>query len=413
MKRLCLLLIGAFAPCAIAHAAVAPVAVSAPETQAWIGQRVPFFVELRAPGSFAGTASFDLPQLPGTTLMKIGSPVVSSQLFDGESWFVQTQEFALFSQRPGRLDVPSFAVHFARRDGFTGPATDVEAQAPGWTVEIRRPPGSDAIGFLITTESLDVDQTWDPQPGPAQVGEVFERNIVQRALQVSGMALAPVPTAAPDGVRIYPGVAATSDQLQRGDFVGERRDTVTYLLTKPGTITLPALAYVSWNPKTEQLQSRTLASVTFDVAPAAALRTPAGSASASAAWRWLIVFVSFVGLAAWQGRRVVARARRFWKTVHPPARVAARKLLRACRANDHAAAGSAWLAWRSARCGDASEPGPALRSAVIEMQRHRFGRSPAGAWRGDALARAFRDHRSAVSADPSGKRSSALPALNP
>jgi len=111
---------------------------------------LPFYVELRAPGSFAGTAGFDLPQLPGTLLMKIGNPVVGSQEIEGESWFVQTHEFALFSQRPGTLEVPPFSVRFASREGFTGPAKEMQAKAPSWKVDIRRPPGSDKIGFLIT-----------------------------------------------------------------------------------------------------------------------------------------------------------------------------------------------------------------------------------------------------------------------
>jgi hypothetical protein len=104
-----------------AQAEVAPVAVRAPDAKAWVGQRVPFYVELRATGSFAGVANFDLPQLPGTIIMKIGNPVVSSQEIEGQSWFVQTHEFALFSQKPGRLDMPAFAVRFSSRDGFTGP----------------------------------------------------------------------------------------------------------------------------------------------------------------------------------------------------------------------------------------------------------------------------------------------------
>jgi len=144
------------------RAEVAPVAVRVPEAKAWIGQRVPFFVELRAPGSFSGTASFDLPQLPGTLLMKMGSPVVSSQDLEGRSWFVQTHEFALFSQRPGMLAISAFAVRFAHREGFTGPATDVQAQSPGFKIEIQRPPDSGQVGFLITTESLEVTETWDP-----------------------------------------------------------------------------------------------------------------------------------------------------------------------------------------------------------------------------------------------------------
>ena len=167
MKAALLLFIGFITFNSAVRADVAPVAVRAPEAQAWIGQRVPFFVDLRAPGSFAGTARFDLPQIPGVMLMKIGNPVVSSEDIEGESWFVQTHEFALFSQKPGLLEVPAFSVRFAAREGFTGPAHEVQAQVPGWKIEIQRPPGSENIGFLITTEALDVTETWEPRPAHA------------------------------------------------------------------------------------------------------------------------------------------------------------------------------------------------------------------------------------------------------
>jgi hypothetical protein len=396
-----------------AQAEVAPVAVRAPDAKAWVGQRVPFYVELRATGSFAGVANFDLPQLPGTIIMKIGNPVVSSQEIEGQSWFVQTHEFALFSQKPGRLDMPAFAVRFSSRDGFTGPVKDQQVKAPSWSVEIERPPGSEKIGFLITTETLDVKETWDPQPGPVQVGAVFKRSIVQRAPELSGMALAPAPTTAPDGIRVYSGNAETKDRIDRGSLSGERRDTLTYLLTKPGTFTLPALAYVWWNPKTQTLQSKTLPAVTFDVAPAPIAQTSKSAVARGRLWPWLLALALVAAIGAWQWRRFVGWGRQAWKKLNPPDRVATRKLLRACRHNDAAAAEAAWIAWRNTQ--DAAfEPDPKLRSAILELQRCLFGPTPAMSWQGDTLARAFSASlNSAKASRQKRKSSSALPQLNP
>ena len=78
-----------------ALADVAPVAVRMATPTVWVGQRATLYVELRAPGSFVGTASFELPRIPGTLLMRIGNPVVSSQDIEGASWFVQTHELSL------------------------------------------------------------------------------------------------------------------------------------------------------------------------------------------------------------------------------------------------------------------------------------------------------------------------------
>lgn len=307
------------------QADVAPVAVRLPEAKAWIGQRVPFFVELRSPGSFAGSASFDLPQLPGTLLMKLGNPVVGSQEIEGATWFVQTHEFALFSQKPGALEVPAFTVRFAQRDGFTGPASDVKAESPGFKVEIQRPSGSANVAFLITTESLDVTEMWNPAPGPAEVGAIFKRTIVQRAPQVPGMALAPAPASAPDGVRVYPGNAETNDKLERGDFLGERRETITYMMQHPGTLELPELNYVWWNPKTETLESKTLPAAAFEIAPPPTAPAQTETGTSRRVWLWLLGAVAFCAFMVWQKRRLAEWVRQCWKILNPPDRVAARK----------------------------------------------------------------------------------------
>lgn len=405
-------LAGIFLFLLLSHHAVAEVAhvtVRLPETKAWVGQRVSLYFDLRAPGSFSGTASFELPQIPGTLLMKIGNPVVSSETSDGKSWFVQTHEFALFSQKSGPLEMPDFPVRFEWQKNFTGPPVVVETRVPAVTVEIQRPPGSEGIGFLVTTEALDLTETWDPAPGPAQVGAMFKRTITQRAAGITGMALAPASTAAPDGIRLYPGIAATKDNLERGDFLGERSEALTYLIQRPGTLTLPALTYVWWNPETLTLDSKTLPAVIFEVAAPPAVPQHPGSTSPRI-WPWLLAATLIAG-AIWQRQRLAAWCRRIWKTMNPPDRVAARKLLRACRRNDAALASAAWTAWRGTRP-TAFQPSPALQRAVLAMQRKQFGPASAADWQGDDLARSFRQDLAACSSHPAGDVS-ALPPLNP
>ena len=145
---------------------------------------------------------------------------------------------------------------------------EMEGNVPSLSVEIECPPGSDRIGFLITTESFDVSETWDPKPGPAKVGSVFRRTISQRADQVLGMALPPVPRTAPAGIHVYPSDPIVKDDTERGAFQGTRTETLTYLMEKAGTYSLPAIKFVWWNPKSETLQSHELPAATFDVAPA-------------------------------------------------------------------------------------------------------------------------------------------------
>ncbi len=407
----CLLSISALAD-------VAPVGVRVPESTAWTGQRLAVFVDLRTQGSFGGATAFSLPQIPGCFLFKPGSATVSSREIEGETWFVQTHEFAFYSQKSGTLEIPPFEVRFGSRDGFTGPVTDRKETVPATTVTINRPPGTETSGFLVTTDSFEVSEQWQPAPGPAQQGAVFKRTIIQRANNVPGMALAPAPGTAPDGMRIYPPDVQTNDTSDRGDLRGERRETLTYLAQEPGTHTLPALTWQWWNPHTQKLESKTLPAVTFEIAAAPSAATPAARATGGRrAWLWLIaaLAVAIAGIAL--RRRIGAWLARLKQWLRPPDRVAARQLLRACRGHDARAAHEAWTAWCEATSFSptADHPGgdDALHRAVLELQRHLFGPEPGAAWQPELLDRAFRARLARKSRYSQPDKSAGLPPLNP
>ena len=396
-------------------AEVSPVVISTQSNETWVGQRTPFYIELRARGSFAGSAVFDLPQIPGAMVMKIGEPVVGSANLEGESWFTQRHEFALFSQRAGLLEIPPFSVRFSRREGFTGDATDLQEQTTAISFKIKRPPGTESIGFLITTESLDITETWDPAPGTeplkAKVGAVFKRSIRQRSPQIPGMALAPVTSTEPDGIRIYPGNVATNDKLARGAFLGERNETITYLLQQPGILEIPPLTYAWWNPKTERLESKTLPAVSFDVAPPPAAAPDQAVSTRTRVWPWLLPVV-LIGLLIWQKNFLLGVIKQLWQWLNPPSKQAARKLLRACRQNNHTAANSAWLSWRKIQ-DSGFQPGLDLSIAILELQRHVFGPASESSWNGKELARAFITKLSTQKLAHPRKSGSTLPSLNP
>ncbi len=402
-----------------AQAQVKPVNVRVPNQTAWLGQYVPFFVALRANGSFDGTASFDLPQIPGAIVIKIGTPVVSSEEIDDADWFVQTHEFAVFSQRPGVLKFPEFAVRFSHREGFVGEASDHQGIVPEFEVKIQRPPGTEKIGFLVTTESYTLEENWDPAPGPAKVGDIFKRTITQRASQLSGMALSPASTKIPDGIRIYTSDAETQDQIQRGDFIGNRSETITYLLMEPGQVTLPAVTYVWWNPKSKELQSETLPAVAFEVAAAPVENIVDEAAAANQLhWGWILfagamLFTTAVISLYWQS--ILALLRGYSLRLNPPDRVAARSLMQACRTNEVNAAQKAWLIWRNTQPAG-FQLTTELMSAVSDMESHLFSNRKQGNWKddwkGDQLSSAFRNQSAAepTMVRLAGRR---LPKLNP
>ncbi len=344
-------------------------------------------------------------------IVKVSNPVVSSKVLEGETWFIQTHEFALFSQAAGDIELPSFEVRFTSRNDFDGPAVEHVEKVPAMRFTIQRPPDSKDIGFLVTTNEIAVTETWQPEPGPSKQGAVFHRSITQTADQMTGMALSPPPTDVPSGIRVYLGKPEVTDKTERGEFTGTRRDTITYVLQQPGTWTLPAIKYVWWNPKSEQYGSKILPAVTFQVAAAPHAETVKQSPRQYGRWGMGILFAAtLAGILFWQRKLIGKCAREFWNRFNPPEQIAARKLRRACRHNEPHAAEAAWLEWRLNQPTD-FQPAPPLRDAAIDLQRHLYGPLPSAPWQGDAMGSAFRRQLADVPARTEKQRAD-LPTLN-
>ncbi|QDU51643.1 BatD family protein [Gimesia panareensis] len=378
----------------------------------WVGQQVPFTVQLRAPGSFSGAAVFSLPEIPRVVIIKTGSPVVSSEEIEGKTWFVQTHDFALFSQQSGTVTIPEFTVRFSHKDGFTGPVHDQSAQVPAAQVEIERPSGSSPQDFLVTTDSFKLKERWDPQPGTAAQGAVFHRTITQEADQVTGMALAPPPEGVPAGMRLYLGQPTVSDKTERGVFIGTRIDTLTYQLQEAGTWTLPAIRYQWWDPEKKAFGSQTLPAVTFQVKAMTTAETEAPVVqSNNIVYVWGAVVLLVLALIFWQWGRIRGLSERLKQRWHPPARVAERKLLAGCRKNDARATEAAWQEWQN-RQGTGLVLSSELQAALQDLQRSLYGASPARDWQGAKLAEAFKAYQRTKPEAASDRRRE-LPALNP
>lgn len=377
---------------------------------AWTGQRIAFTIELRAPGTFDGSAAFDIPEVPGTAILKVGNPVLGSDSPGEVEFFTQRHSFSAFSQVDGTLAIPPITVRFRHHRGYTGPVFDAALETEPLEFTIRRPPGSEDLGFLVTTRDIAFTESWEPEPGPAEAGAIFTRTITQESSGLTGMTLAPAPRDAPEGVRLYEPRVEVNDATQRGEFTGHRTETLTYLFEEAGTRTLPEITFTWWDPEDEKLESHTLPAVTFEITPSPRSADPAGESRSlpRPALVTLALFAILAAVAATQRGRIRPGAARLRAILFPPERRAARHLLRACQGHNADTAYPAWLEWRRLWPG---KPTPALEAATRDLMRVRFGPGEADPWNGDALAAAVREARGrrTVPAQPAG----ALPPLNP
>jgi len=375
-----------------------------------VGEAVRFYVEIRSPGSFAGSSTFLLPEVPHTFIMKPSGPAVSSEEVDGKSYFVQTHEFILISQTTGTVQVPEFPVSYGTRDGFTGPVEEVEGVVPGFEVSLKRPAGTEGIGFLVTVDGLEISEHWEPTPEEVvEVGTIYKRTISQQVEGMTGMALAPVPTLKLDGVKTYPGKAAVEDRSERGVFTGKRKETLSYLLEKPGTHTLPALRYVWWSPSSGKLEEKVFPAVTIEAVGGAA---EALSVEPDGRNWWIYGLVLGSGLLLFLKRDELAGVyTRVKAKVNSPQRIAMKQLREACQNNDDQRAHAAWSVWRGLVYSRGKLLDELARE-VAELERHLYAAESDESWSGVGLLRAL-SGSGKPGENAQAKRGGELPSLNP
>lgn len=278
----------------------------------WVGQRMTLVVELLAPGYFAGSAAFDLPNAPGLLLAPPeGHPVVSSETIDGTSYTVQRHELAAFARKPGEQTIPPFTVRFSfKRNPLDKEAIAAVVKTAPVSFTVKLPSGAENLGNVISARDLKVEETWKPEPGKVKAGDAFTRTITFTAPDVPAMAFPPFPAGKIDGLGIYPKPPEVLDQSDRGSLTGKRRDTITYVCQRAGEFTIPAARLTWFDLDAQQLQTIDFPARTFQVAPNPALmsaetvhamdadgdhrRMRAGLAAAMA--------VSLLALLAWKAR---------------------------------------------------------------------------------------------------------------
>jgi len=420
--------------CAEAARAAAPAAVEIVKPKSatvWVGERVPFSVDLLARGVVAGAPHFDLPEIEGAVLVKIAErPTLLTRTLGGEPYTVQRHDFALFIVRPGPREVPGIGVRFAARASPTAPAVEYERKTPPFSVTARVPEGAPPGALIVAATNLEVSERWEPPPADAKVGDALTRTVTVVAEGVPGILLPPLPSEDVRGLAVYPGEPEIRDQMARGEFKGMRVDRLTYVCTKPGPVTIPETVIRWWDVRKSVWKEHRLAGVTLRVAenPAFAEGRSAAGPPAPREWRaWSAGAAVILVAAAAAALGWFALAAGFRKRSASPAGREARafrQVVRACRERDATTEYNAITAWLAVR-GSASL---VLEAALIEGVGPSDGESELRAelrslqaallsggsgWRGDrllSLLSAWRRRRGRRER----KRQRALPAsLNP
>ena len=397
-------------------------------TAVMAGERLSFAVELLVQGQFSGPTYFALPKIDGAIIMQVSErPILGTQQISGETYVSARHNFAVYAQRAGSLPVASITARFGSKKSFDRPTSEHRLQTELFNIKVTAPPDAVAGEVVISTNELSATETWSPKPVDVKVGDAFIRTITVHVHDVPSMLLPPPNFGNPDGFAIYPKSQQTQDHTERGEFVGERIDTVTYVSMQAGSFEIPELTLRWWDSSKELWQTEKFPAHLLAVADNPALATQSVPISRfiksivdMMSWiGWLVFLVTLVVTLLFAGQPV-KRNWQAWRTRHATSEAAQWKRLRnACDQDDAAKVYrelSRWLAhfnMATPQLTTAITEGvsDSLRATCIQLQQRLTGID--AQWDAQILIGELAKLRRYLRVSANAEAASALPPLNP
>jgi hypothetical protein len=209
----------------------------------------------------------------------------------------------------------------------------------------------------LPARSLELSESWNPEPDHTQVGDSLTRSLTLKAEGLASSQLPPLPATDVNGLRRYPDQPVLSNQSTERGLVGHREEREALVPGRSGAIELPSVEVVWWNTFEDHLEHSSLPARTLQVAnnPSLVVDTPASgapltsTADSETLWRWklatlILACTTLLGFGLWWRARwqpAISRAAQ----AGPSPRTVLDELKRACQANDSHATRQALDAW--------------------------------------------------------------------
>ena len=405
----------------------------------WVGQQVSFHVDLMSPSFFSGTAHFDLPEIPGVILMKVkGSPTVTTEEVDDDSWSVQRHRFMAFAHRDGTIEIPSFEVRFTVSEGFGKPKKPQRLKTTPMKFDSKTPPGAEGYSLVVSTTELKANETWSVSPNENKkvelfVGDAVSRKITMEVSEVPAMALPRIPFSEIEGLTRYSDSPVLNDKEYRGSLTGQRTESVTYVCEAEGEYRIPGMVITWWNTEKKTLQKESFPALNLWVKPDpnqivektkdVSAEKPQGQGSSRILTGIVALFVTVaIVFFGWRfiERRVLKVSGEKAKRVSESQLFV--KVIEACATNQPVQTYDALTRWIEKTLAGSNTP--TLNDFVKEcgndsklkrefelLQQAVIGKAPS--WKGEGLASALQDSNGARQKHSESLRQTPLPALNP
>ena len=246
-----------------------------PEENIIARQQVNLQIEVATDKWFSGGTRIGRFEIKDAVVMQREKFALNSTRTDGDrNWTVQQWTLVVYPQRDGQFEIPAIPLQLSiAGDGIesiigeahTQPMT-FEAVIPEQIISGQVIPGQvqDKKSWL-TSNRFDVEESFNKATKALVPGDALIRTITFSADNLPAMMLPEIEVESVEGVAVYRKPPQLTDKVNRGEYIAERTEVITYVFEKAGEYELPKQVYYWWNLETQSLETIELSEHTLKI----------------------------------------------------------------------------------------------------------------------------------------------------
>jgi len=236
-----------------------------PQENIIAGQQIDLQIEIATDSWFRGGTRIAPVEIEDAIVLQRETFAVNSTRFeDNKNWTVQLWTLVIYPQRSGIFEIPAISLKLSVADENNQPiigGIDTELFSFSATIPEQMLDKSD----WIATSRFHVDDSFNKSLDGLKPGDTVTRTISMSADNLPAMMLPGVNVDTTAGIATYPRPPRLEDKVNRGEYLAERSQEITYVFERQGEYQFPAQIYYWWNLQSQLMETIELKAYAFNI----------------------------------------------------------------------------------------------------------------------------------------------------
>ena len=225
-----------------------------PEQNIIARQQVYLQIEVATDKWFSGGTQIGHFEIKDAIVLQREKFAVNSIRSEGEiNWTVQQWTLVVYPQRDGLFEVPVIPLKLSIT-GDNAESIIGEIFTQPFNFEATIPEQVVGNTNWIATSRFEIQESFNKTPDELEPGDALIRTIIMSADNLPAMMLPEVTLDDIQGIAVYAKPPQLTDKVNRGDYLAERQQTITYVFERTGEYLLPKQTFFWWNLESDSYE---------------------------------------------------------------------------------------------------------------------------------------------------------------